>query len=67
MIKELKQFLWVETELGDGQVLFLIDYGPHENLVFVVALKNSRLIKHFTTEQVKICRNYTFGIGKGEE
>lgn len=63
MIKELKQFLWVETELGDGQVLFLIDYGPHENLVFVVALEN-REIKHFTTEQVKICRNYTFGMKK---
>ncbi len=66
VIKELKQFLWVETELGDGQVLFLIDYGPHENLVFVVALENTREIKHFTTEQVKICRNYTFGIGGRE-
>lgn len=61
MIHELRQVMWVSTELGDGQVLFLIDYGPHENCVLVVALENGN-IKHFTTEQVAMCRNNTFGI-----
>ena len=61
MICEVTQFIWVETPHGDGQVLFLIDYGPHENTVWVVALETTREIKHYTSEQIKICKNKTFG------
>jgi len=27
IIHEIQQVLWVETELGDGIALFLMDYG----------------------------------------
>lgn len=60
VIHEVQQFLWVETPHGDGQVLFLMDYGPHENTVFIVALETTREIKHYTTTQIKICKNHTF-------
>ena len=60
-IHEVQQVLWVSTPLGDGVVLFLLDYGAHENCVFLVALESGAL-KHFTTEQVTICRNNTLGI-----
>lgn len=60
MIHEIQQILWVETPHGDGQALFLIDYGPHENTVYVVALQETRQIKHYNSEQIKLCVNYTF-------
>jgi len=56
--------MWVETPHGDGQALFIIDYGPHENAVFLVAIQETRELKHYTTEQIKICKNYTFEFKK---
>lgn len=61
-IHEIQQVLWVETPLGDGHALFLIDYGPHENTIWVVALKSSGEIKHFNSNQVKLCFNNTFNL-----
>lgn len=58
-IHELHQVLWVETPHGDGVVLFLIDYGVHENTIYVVALQETREIKHYNSNQIKICNNYT--------
>lgn len=60
VIHEVQQFLWVQTPLGDGQALFLVDYGPHENTVWVVALEIDGTIKHFNSNQIKLCYNHTF-------
>jgi hypothetical protein len=59
IIHEVQQILWVETPHGDGQVLFIMDYGPHENTIWVVALETSREIKHYSTTHIKICKNHT--------
>ena len=56
---EIKQVLWVRTPLGEGQALFLIDYGIHENTIWVVALKKDGAIKHFNSNQVQLCFNAT--------
>lgn len=61
-IHELQQIMWVTTPHGDGIVLFLMDYGPQENTVFVVALEETGLIKHYNSNDVKLCRNNTFNI-----
>jgi hypothetical protein len=61
-IHEIQQVLWVETPHGDGQALFLIDYGPHENTIYVVALLDTKQIKHYNSNQIKICRNNTLEI-----
>ena len=42
VIHEIEQVLWVETPHGMGQALFLMDYGVHENTIWVVALENSK-------------------------
>ena len=63
-IHEVQQILWVETELGEGQVLFLMDYGIHENTIYIVALQETREIKHFTSEQIRICKNHTLEMDK---
>lgn len=61
-IHEVRQMLWVTTPHGDGQALFLIDYGPHENTVWVVALEADGRIKHYSSEDVRLCVNHTFKI-----
>lgn len=52
----------MQTPHGDGIALLLMDYGPHENTVWVVALEKDGAIKHYTSEQVRLCLNHTFGI-----
>ena len=62
VIHEIQQFIWVITPLGDGQALFLIDYGPHENTIWVVAIQETGEIKHFNSNQIRLCFNNTFDI-----
>ena len=63
---EIEQFLWVTTPHGDGQALFIIDYGPHENTIWVVALEKDGKIKHYSSNQISVCKNFTFGINLGK-
>lgn len=58
-IHELNQVLWVKTPHGDGVVLFLMDYGIHENTIWVVALEETKKIKHYSSEQLELCGNHT--------
>lgn len=62
VIHEIQQILWVTTPHGDGQVLFLMDYGVHENTIWVVALEETGEIKHYNSNQIKICKNNTIEI-----
>jgi hypothetical protein len=59
VIHEIEQVLWVETPHGIGQALFLMDYGVHENTIWVVALEQTREIKHYNSNQIKIAWNHT--------
>lgn len=59
VIHEIEQVLWVETPHGIGQALFLMDYGVHENTIWVVALEQSKEIKHYNSNHLKICWNHT--------
>lgn len=67
MIHELRQPLEAETQLGKVWLLFLIDYGPLENSVFIGTLKSTGEIKHFSSNQVKLLKNYTFSIRNNEK
>ena len=58
-IHELQQVLWVETPHGDGVAIMVIDYGPHENTIWVVVNEKTREIKHYNSEQIKLCWNHT--------
>lgn len=66
-IHELNQVLWVQTPHGDGQALFILDYGPHENTIWIVALEKTGEIKHYNTTQIKLCWNNTFGFNLKKE
>ena len=56
---EIKNILWVVTPHGRGQALFLIDYGVHENTIWVVAIENCGSIKHYNSNQIKMEFNNT--------
>jgi len=58
-IHELSQILWFNTPLGLGQALLVIDYGCHENSIWVIAIKKNGYIKHFNSNQISLSQNNT--------
>lgn len=62
-IHEMRQVIWVTNErLGDGVILAIMDYGAHHNSVLMVGFESGE-IKFLDTNQVKLTRNDTLGIG----
>ena len=45
MIHEIQNTLWFNTPHGIGQALFIIDYGIHQNTIWVIALSGGGEIK----------------------
>jgi hypothetical protein len=62
MILQLNPAILVETPLGRGEAIFLIDYGMHQNSCWVVALQKDGVIKHFDCNDVIMATNYTYGL-----
>jgi len=62
MIHEIQQTLWVNTPHGTGQALFIIDYGPHHNSIWIVANKKDGKIKHYDSNQISVEINHTLEI-----
>ncbi len=60
MILQLNPAILVETPLGRGEAIFVIDYGMHQNTCWVVALQKDGIIKHFDCNDVLISTNYTY-------
>lgn len=60
MILQLNPSILVETPLGQGMALFIIDYGMHQNTCWVVALSKDGVIKHFDCNDVIISTNFTY-------
>ena len=54
----------VVTPLGDGYILYITPNGFLENDEITVALCNGGEIKHFSSDQVKVWKNSTYGINK---
>ena len=59
VIHELQQVLWVSTPHGDGIVLFIMDYGMQNNTIWVVSLEADGAIKHYDSNQIRLCYNNT--------
>lgn len=54
----------VETPLGQGQALFIIDYGMHQNSCWVVGMHKNGIVKHFDSNDIIISPNYTYHINQ---
>lgn len=62
MILQLNPTILVETPLGQGHAIFIIDYGMHQNTCWVVALSENGVVKHFDCNDIIIATNYTYGV-----
>ena len=52
----------VTTPLGDGYILYISYGGMLENDEITVVLSKGGEIKHFTSDQVRVWKNSTYGI-----
>lgn len=66
-IHEIQQVLWVTTPHGDGVALFLMDYGVQHNTIWVVALEDCGSVKHYDSNQIKLCPNHTLNLNTNHE
>lgn len=64
MILQLDPAILVDTPLGQGHAVFIIDYGMHQNTCWVVAIQETGIIKHFDCNDVILATNYTYGINR---
>lgn len=62
MVYQLNPAVLVETPLGQGQAIFIVDYGMHQNSCWIVALVNDGVIKHFDYNDVVLATNYAYGM-----
>jgi hypothetical protein len=54
----------VNTPKGVGHALFIIDYGIHQNTVWVVCLKETGIILHFDSNQLTVTKNNTLELNE---
>ncbi|RRN76829.1 hypothetical protein EIM50_22700 [Pseudoxanthomonas sp. SGD-10] len=62
MILQLNPAILVETPLGRGQAILVIDYGMHQNTCWVVALEEDGIVKHFDCNDIILSTNYTYHV-----
>lgn len=63
VIHEFTAPLWVQTPLGDGMAVVMIDYGIEHNPIFMVRLNNGRF-KCIDANDCRGMENQTFGIDR---
>lgn len=59
--------IWVATPLGEGHALFLIDYGPSLNSVWVVHQFDDGRVVHVDSSEVRVMGNPMYGIPHPQE
>lgn len=64
MIHECRKPIPCATPLGDGYIWYIKDNGMLENDEFCVVLLKGGHVRHFTSDQIKIWENATYGIRK---
>jgi hypothetical protein len=52
----------VDTPHGRGIVLYVTVYGAYANDLFCVANKEDGRIRHYQTDQISLCTNYTMNV-----
>lgn len=64
MILQLNPTILVDTPLGRGQTIFIIDYGMHQNSCWVVVLEKNGIVKHFDSNDIIVSTNFTYHINE---
>jgi hypothetical protein len=59
--------IYVHTPLGEGHCLFLLDYGPSINTVWLVHLFESGKVLHIDSSEIRIMGNDMYAIPHPEQ
>ena len=59
--------IYVHTSLGEGHCLFLLDYGPSINTVWLVHLFESGKVLHIDSSEIRIMGNDMYAIPHPEQ
>ena len=62
MIERINPEIYVNTPLGEGHALFLIDYGPMINSVWIVHLFDTGKVVHVDSPEIRVMGNAMYGI-----
>lgn len=62
LIQQLNPPIWVNTPLGEGHALLVIDYGPSINTVWVVHQFDDGRVVHVDSSEVRVMGNAMYGI-----
>ena len=60
MILQLNPEIWVNTPIGKGLAIMVIDYGLNHNTCWIVSLEKDGQVKHFDSNDIKLIKNYTY-------
>ena len=64
---QLNPPIWVNTPLGEGNALIVIDYGPSVNTVWVVHQFDTGNVVHVDSSEVRVMGNAMYGIPHPEK
>lgn len=67
MILQLNPAITLYTPRGEGRAVLVIDYGPDDDLLWVVFLKSSRACFAFRNSEVRAVENLSLGWEKMNE
>ena len=59
---QLNPPLWVQTPLGEGHALLVIDYGPSLNTVWCVHIFDGGQLVHIDSSELRVMGNEMYGI-----
>ena len=66
MMLQLNPPIWVQTPIGEGHALLVIDYGPSINTVWVVHHFAGGKVSHVDSSEVRVMGNEMYGIDHPE-
>jgi hypothetical protein len=61
-IHEFQSTIWVDTPHGEGIAILIIDYGIHQNTIWVVANKNNGRVRHYDSNDIQLSTNHTLNL-----
>lgn len=65
-IHRINPEIFVMTPLGEAMAVFLIDYGPEHNTVWLVSLNDSRDMLHVDSSEIRMMGNAMYDLPDGK-
>jgi hypothetical protein len=67
MMLQLNPPLWVNTPLGEGHAIIVIDYGVSVNTIWVVHIFETGIVTHIDSSEIRMMGNEMYGIPHPEK